>query len=97
MSVGNQGKPSTPWANYPDPEASSDGSVPDEERHPAHQSSHSKHGGHGWMMLLMCLPLVGIGLWQFASGAGLGPLLGGLACFGMMAVMHLGMGSSRRH
>jgi len=49
------------------------------------------------MMLLMCLPLVAIGVWQFASGAGFGALLGGLACFGMMAVMHLGMGSSHRH
>jgi hypothetical protein len=49
------------------------------------------------MMLLMCLPLVAIGLWQFANGGGWGSLLGGLACFGMMAVMHLGMGSSHRH
>jgi hypothetical protein len=49
------------------------------------------------MMLLMCLPLVAIGLWQFATGGGWVALIGGLACFGMMAVMHLGMGSSHRH
>ena len=100
MSVDNQSKSSPPWANYPDAETSPDRSFPDQASHAGHQADHSEHGsrgGHGWMMLLMCVPLVAIGLWQFFSGGGLAPLLGGLVCFGMMALMHLGMGSSHRH
>lgn len=55
-------------------------------------AQHAGHGAHKWMMLLMCLPLVLLGVWSFASGGGGGALLGGLVCMGMMAVMHLGMG-----
>lgn len=99
MSVNNQEKASPQWPTYPDPATEADRAVDDHEPHTPPEGSQraSKHGGHRWMMLLMCLPLVAIGLWQFANGGGWGSLLGGLACFGMMAVMHLGMGSSHRH
>jgi hypothetical protein len=50
------------------------------------------------MMLLMCAPLVLIGIWALVSGAGGGALIGGLLCMGMMAFMHLGMGGKgHRH
>lgn len=97
MSVNNQNKTSPEWSTYPDPaSAAADRSVHDHDpqKHPQNAPT---HGGHRWMMLLMCLPLVAIGVWQFATGGGWAPLLGGLACFAMMAVMHLGMGSSHRH
>ena len=100
MSLNNQEKPSPGWTTYPDPASpAADGAVHehDPKPHPQGSPDASNHGGHRWMMLLMCFPLVAIGLWQFATGGGLGALLGGLACFGMMAVMHLGMGSSHRH
>lgn len=94
MSVDNPQRPTQEWPHYPDPGAAN--SEPEIHDHTAHPPA--KHGGHGWMMALMCLPLVAIGIWQWANGAGIGPLIGGLACFGMMAVMHLGMGgSTHRH
>jgi hypothetical protein len=100
VSVNNQEKASPEWSTYPDREAAAaDRTVDDHDQH-AHPEGHqgaSKHGGHRWMMLLMCLPLVAIGLWVLATGGGWGSLLGGLVCFGMMAVMHLGMGSSHKH
>ena len=99
MSVNNQEKASPQWPTYPDPDTAADraAEVHDQHTPPEGPQGASKHGGHRWMMVLMCLPLVAIGLWQFANGGGWGSLLGGLACFGMMAVMHLGMGSAHRH
>ena len=100
MSVNNQEKVAPEWSTYPDPaSAAADQTAHDHDpqTHPEGSQGASKHGGPRWMMLLMCLPLVAIGLWQFATGGGWGGLVGGLACFGMMAVMHLGMGSSHRH
>lgn len=97
MSVHSQEKTPPEWTAYPDPASgAADRSVHDQDPQP-HPPAAVTHGGHRWMMLLMCLPLVGIGLWQFATGGGWTALLGGLACFAMMAVMHLGMGSSHRH
>lgn len=97
MSVHNQEKTPPEWSAYPDQaSAAADRSVQDQDPQ-AHPHDAPTHGGHRWMMLLMCLPLVAIGLWQFATGGGWAALLGGLGCFAMMAVMHLGMGSSHRH
>ena len=99
MSVNNQEKASPKWPTYADPAPAADRAFDDHDPHarPEGPEGAPKHGGHRWMMLLMCLPLVAIGLWQFANGGGWVALLSGLACFGMMAVMHLGMGSSHRH
>lgn len=100
MSVNNQEKQSPEWSTYPGPASATSNQTAhdhDPQTHPEVPQGASKHGGHRWMMLLMCLPLVAIGLWQFATGGGWVALIGGLACFGMMAVMHLGMGSSHRH
>ncbi|MEA5055161.1 MAG: hypothetical protein VB093_17205 [Propionicimonas sp.] len=69
-----------------------------QDDHSEHGPSHRGHGAHKWMMLLMCAPLVLIGVWALASGAGGGALIGGLLCMGMMAFMHLGMGGKgHRH
>jgi hypothetical protein len=91
--------PPNPSAAEPNPPAAAEATLPN--AHAGHQSGHDGHqgghGGHKWMMLLMCLPLVLIGIWSFASGGGFTPLIGGLLCMGMMAVMHLGMGAGHRH
>lgn len=94
MRLDNPQESTQEWPHYPDPGAASSGP----RAHDHNAPSPAKRGGHGWMMALMCLPLVAIGVWQWISGAGIGALIGGLACFGMMAVMHWGMGgSSHRH
>ena len=62
---------------------------------PAQQ--HQGHGGHMWHMLLMCLPLIGFGLWSLFSGGGGGALIGGLLCAGMMLLMHGRPGGGHRH
>lgn len=50
------------------------------------------HGAHGWVMWLMCLPmLVIVGLLILSGSAGLGATVYALACLGMMAVMMLFM------
>lgn len=58
---------------------------------PATEGHKRRHGAHMWLMLLMCVPMVAVGLWSFASGNPRG-LVSGLLCMGMMAVMHFVMG-----
>ena len=91
-----QGWPGYSTGNPPQPEP------PASAPHEAHDApgGHGGHGAHKWMMLLMCLPLVGIGLWSLLSGRGGAGLISGLLCMGMMAVMHFamgGMGKGHRH
>lgn len=95
-------EPGTGWPTYtntgaparPEPDLIAPG--PDHAGHG--QRGHQGHGGlHKWMMLLMCLPLVLIGVWSLASGGGGAGLIGGLLCMGMMAVMHLFMGKGHGH
>lgn len=57
----------------------------------------SRHRGHHWHMLLMCVPLVALGLWSLTRGAGVGALVVGLLCMGMMLFMHRMTGSGHRH
>ncbi|MCA0252784.1 MAG: hypothetical protein LCH76_10950 [Actinobacteria bacterium] len=87
------------WTNYATERTPAPGEPQDPSGH--HADSHgggTGHGGHRWMMLLMCAPLVLIGIWALVSGAGGGALIGGLLCMGMMAFMHLGMGGKgHRH
>lgn len=59
--------------------------------------SPTRHRGHHLHMLLMCLPLVALGLWSLTRGAGGGTLIVGLACMGMMLFMHRMPGSRHRH
>ncbi len=56
------------------------------------------HGGHKWMMLLMCVPMVAVaGYLILVRQAGLSALLPALMCVGMMLVMHLGLGGYGGH
>ncbi|MCW5952825.1 MAG: hypothetical protein KIT69_11265 [Propionibacteriaceae bacterium] len=69
----------------------------DPDPHGGHGTERRGHGPHKWMLLL-CAPLVLIGLWSLATGGGGAGLLGGLVCMGLMAFMHLGMGGKEhRH
>lgn len=83
------------WTNYAGPEQPG----PQHPGEPSEQPNpHGSHQEHNWMMLLMCIPLVAIGIWLLATGAGAGALISGVICMAMMAVMHLGMGrSGHRH
>ncbi len=88
------------WTNYTTARTPAPGEPqdPSGHHHPDSHGGRTGRGGHKWMMLLMCAPLVLIGIWALASGAGGGALIGGLLCMGMMAFMHLGMGGKgHRH
>lgn len=64
--------------------------VPHHDGHPAEQLR--GHGGHGWAMWLMCLPMLLIfGLLLLSGSVGLGAAVYALVCLGMMAVMMLFM------
>jgi hypothetical protein len=54
-------------------------------------SSHS-HGGHGWMMIACCIPMLVIAIALAAAGVvGFGFILIALMCTVMMAMMMRGM------
>ncbi len=49
-------------------------------------------GGHGWLMALMCLPMLAIGIVLVATGVVGGSFLFlGIGCFAMMMLMMRGM------
>ena len=51
-----------------------------------------RHGGHGWLMIACCIPMIGIAVALVATGiASPGFLVVALACTGMMALMMVGM------
>ena len=51
------------------------------------------HGGHGWMMIACCIPMLVIAAVLVATGvASPGFLLVAVACTAMMAMMMRGMG-----
>ena len=54
------------------------------------------HGGHHWMMIACCIPMLAIAIALVATGVvGAGFLVVALACTAMMALMMRGMGHSR--
>lgn len=57
---------------------------------PEHHAGH--HGGHGWMMIACCIPMLAIALVLVATGvASPGFLLAAVGCTLMMALMMRGM------
>jgi hypothetical protein len=51
--------------------------------------------GHGWMMVLCCIPMIVIAVALVATGVvGIGFVLVALACLAMMALMMRGMDHS---
>ena len=56
------------------------------------------HGGHGWMMIVCCIPMLVIALALLTAGVvGVGFLLVAVACTAMMALMMRGMSSGDGH
>ena len=52
-----------------------------------------RHGGHGWMMIACCIPMLVIAVALVAAHVvSIGFLLAALACTVMMALMMRGMG-----
>ena len=63
--------------------------------HPAAEQGHDHggHGGHKWMMMACCVPMLVIAIALVASGtAGVGTIVVALGCTLMMALMMRGMG-----
>ena len=61
--------------------------APDDQR-----SSHSAHHGHGWMMIVCCIPMLAIAIALVATGvASYGFLVVAIMCTAMMAMMMIGM------
>lgn len=58
----------------------------------------AKHGGHGLMMMLMCLPMLLIAGFLVVSGvAGTGGLVAAVLCMTMMAAMMFMMPGGHSH
>ena len=56
-------------------------------------SGNQHHGGHSWMMIACCIPMIAIALALVATGAvGPGFLLVAVMCTAMMAFMMRAMG-----
>lgn len=52
------------------------------------------HGGHGWMMILCCIPMLVIAVVLVATGvASVGFLFAAVLCTAMMVMMMRAMGS----
>lgn len=61
-------------------------------------TGHDAHGGHRWMMLICCVPMIAIVLLLIVSGtAGSGALLWALGCVAMMAAMMFMMPGGHNH
>ena len=61
-------------------------------------TGHDTHGGHRWMMLICCVPMIAIVLVLIVSGtAGSGALLWALGCVAMMAAMMFMMPGGHNH
>ncbi|MGW5723402.1 hypothetical protein ACWEVP_45050 [Amycolatopsis sp. NPDC003865] len=70
---------------------------PDQHQHPAGSDHHGGHksGGHGWMMIACCIPMLVIAVVLLATGVvGVNFLIVAIACTVMMALMMRGMGHS---
>lgn len=61
--------------------------TPDESSHRGHS-----HGGHRWMMIACCIPMLVIAIALVATGvAGVGFIFAAIVCTLMMAMMMRGM------
>lgn len=57
-----------------------------------------RQGGHGWMMIACCIPMIAIAVVLVATGVvDIGFVFVAMACTAMMAVMMRGMGGSGGH
>ncbi len=73
-------------------------SAPDQQSGATTSPQTAQHGGHGWMMMICCVPMVAIAIALVAAGiASPGFLLTAGACVAMMALMMRGMDHGGRH
>ncbi|TWE27439.1 hypothetical protein [Prauserella muralis] len=74
--------------------------TPHDPRHPTHDpakySEHQRprgHGGHRWLLIACCVPMIAIAIALVATGVvSSGFLVVAVICVVMMALMHGGMG-----
>ena len=67
----------------------------DHEHLPATPQPRRRHGGHGWMMVACCIPMLVIAVVLVASGVvGVGFLFVAVGCTAMMWLMMRGMSGS---
>jgi hypothetical protein len=81
------------WTAHPAPIRPKNGHQqhPGPEQDPGQQNT--GHGGHQWMMMACCLPMLVIAVVLVATGvAGAGTIFGAVLCTVMMALMMRGMG-----
>lgn len=63
-----------------------------------HEPMHKPHGGHGWMMLVCCIPMLVIAVALVAIGVvSASFILLAIACTVLMAVMMRGMDHGGQH
>lgn len=70
------------------------------DHHPAgapRSDGRSTHGGHGLMMMLMCVPMLLIAGFLLVTGAGGTGVILALVCLGMMAAMMFMMPGGHSH
>jgi len=66
--------------------------------HADHPTTHSGHGGHGLMMMLMCVPMLLIaGLLVVTGAAGTGAVFAAVLCMTMMAATMFTMPGGHSH
>jgi hypothetical protein len=69
----------------------------DDTAHWPHAGHGSGHGGHGWMMVACCIPMLVIAVILVATGVvGSGFILSAVACTAMMGAMNRGGRSQSR-
>jgi hypothetical protein len=69
------------------------GRTHDPEREEPESTTPQGHGGHGWMMIACCVPMLVVAIVLVATGvASFGFLIGAVMCTAMMAMMMAGMG-----
>ena len=62
------------------------------DNEPSRRDQHSGHGGHGWMMVACCIPMLLIAIVLVATGvAGAGFIFIAIMCTAMMWMMMRGM------
>jgi Flp pilus assembly protein TadB len=71
-----------------------------DDKPPAERHDHDSagHGGHGWMMIVCCIPMLVIAVVLVATGvAGAGFIFVAIMCTAMMWLMMRGMSGSGGH
>lgn len=96
--TGKQTEPLTGFHRPADPaEQPPTGHDAGAERHQA-ETAHGGHGGHRWMMVACCIPmLIIVGVLVATGLAGTGAILFAVVCLGMMALMMLAMPGGHHH